>query len=211
MALAIAAIIAVAAYQAMSAASGGSEATGRVLREINELDRTWQLIAADLRQALPPEAGPRGLRFEFAAASLRTSGDNAEQSVLMFSRRGWINPLERLRSDMQRVNYRVSEGVLWRSYLPELNLAAEDMDFEFQAAQQELLSGVKDIQLRFLSAQTLQSRGRSALDGHGYSSDWEPVWPGPDQNEASPLPLAVEITIELEGSGSSARLFEIGR
>ncbi len=211
LALAITAVIMVAAYQGLNTASGGAETTERVLKDINQLDRTWQLIAADLRQALPPEPGPRGLRFEFAANSLQSLGADAEQVLMMFSRRGWINPLERLRSDMQRVSYEVREGALWRNYLPELNLAPEEVDFEYQAQRQKLLEGVVDVQLRFLSAQLLQSRGRSMLDGRGYSQDWEPVWPGPEQTQDSPLPLAVEITIDVEGVGPSVRLFEIGR
>jgi general secretion pathway protein J len=209
--IAISAVILLAAYQAMSAASEGAQRTRQALQEINRLDRTWQIIAMDLRQALPPEAGPRGLRFEFAAGSLRTSGTDADQMLMIFSRRGWINPLERLRSDMQRVSYDIRDGVLWRSYLPELNLGPDDVDFAYQAQRQKLLEGVVDVQFRFLSVELLRSRGRSMLDGRGYSQDWEPVWPGPDQNPASPLPLAVEITIEIEGVGPSVRLFEIGR
>jgi general secretion pathway protein J len=209
LALSIAAVIAVIAYQALSAASGGAERTRTALAEINQLDRAWQIIAADLHQVLPPSQGSAGVRFEFMGSSLRTSGATAEQLVLMFSRGGWANPLERLRSDMQQVAYRVNEGQLWRDFLPERNLAPEEIDFEFEAFNQLLLENVEDIQLRFLSREMVQSRGRGVLDGDRFSDAWAPEWPplgGPPE-----LPLAVEITIHVTGLGASVRLFEISQ
>lgn len=212
-ALTIAAVIALISYQALSTASDGAQTTRDVFQEVNQLDRSWQIIASDLRLALVPEAGPRGLRFAFAGSSLRSAGMSSEQGILMLTRRGWMNPLERLRSDMQKVIYRVEEGTLWRDYLPERNLNYDDIDFISEAYNQRLLDGVKDIQMRFLSAAVLQSRGRSALEGYRYSDDWEPQWPSPDQLQATSitLPLAVEITLEMEAGGSVTRLFEVGR
>lgn len=212
-AMAIAAVIALVSYQALSTASAGAEATRAVFQEVNRLDRSWQILGGDLQQALKPEPGPLGLRFEFAGSSLRATGANAQQGILMLTRRGWVNPLERLRSDMQKVIYRVEEGTLWRDYLPERNLNYDDIDFVYEAYNQRLLDGVRDIQLRFLSAAVVQSRGQAALEGYRYSDDWEPEWPSPDQQEATrtTLPLAVEITIEMEAGYSITRLFEIGR
>jgi general secretion pathway protein J len=211
LALSIAAVIAVIAYQALSSAVTGAEKTREVMQEINQLDRTWQIIAADLRQVLPPEAGPSGLRFEFIGAGLRAEGSTAQQVILFFTRRGWVNPMLRLRSDLQIVSYRIDEGQLWRDYLPERNIALEDLDFEFEAFNQLLLEGVTDMQVRFLSSAIIQNRGRGALEGEGYSDDWELEWPSLDQNATLGLPLAVEVTIEIEGVGPSVRLFELGR
>lgn len=212
-ALTIAAVIALISYQALSTASDGAQATRGVFQEVNQLDRTWQIMGNDLRQTLIPEPGPRGLRFEFAGSSLRSSGMNTEQGILMLTRRGWVNPLERLRSDMQKVIYRVEEGTLWRDYMPERNLNYDDIDFVEEAYNQRMLDQVKDVQMRFLSTAVLQSRGRSALEGYRYSDDWEPEWPSPNQQQATSttLPLAVEITIEMEAGGRVTRLFEVGR
>lgn len=217
LALAITAVIAVISYQSLSTASDGAQKTREVMAEINQLDRTWQIIAADMRQVLPPavsassSADTGGLRFEFIGASLRAKGETAEQQVLFFARGGWVNPLERLRSDMQLVSYRVSEGALMRDYLPARNLPLEDMDFEFEAINQPLLEGVEDIQLRFLSSEILQDRGRSALDGFGYSDTWPPEWPPANQTGVPGLPLAVEVTIVIKGIGASVRLFELSQ
>src|SRR5690606_1576233 len=122
----------------------------------------------------------------------------------------WSNPLERLRSDMQLVGYRVSEGQLWRDFLPERNLPVEEIDFEFEALNQLLLENIEDIQLRFLSREILQSRGRGALDGYDYSDVWAPEWPAGLSGQPG-LPLAVEITIEMKGIGASVRLFDISQ
>lgn len=209
LALSIAAVIAVIAYQALSSASSGAERTRAALAEINQLDRTWQIIAADLRQVLPPSAGPGRTRFEFTGSSLRTPGASAEQLVLLFSRGGWANPLERLRSDMQQVAYRVYEGRLWRDFLPERNLPSEEIDFEFEAFNQLLLEDVEDVQLRFLSREMVQSRGRGVLDGDRFSDAWVPEWP--PLGGQPELPLAVEVTIKVAGIGTSVRLFEISQ
>lgn len=212
LALAIAAVIAVIAYQALSSAADGAHATRTVMTEVNQLDRTWHLIAADMRQVLPPTVGSRGARFEFMGSSLRSAGENAEQQILLFARDGWINPMERQRSDMQRVSYRVSEGQLWRDYVPERNLPLEDINFEEDAFHQLLLENVVDVQLRFLSAEILQSRGRGALEGSRYSDNWAPEWPpGGAVSAEGGLPLAVEVTIDIKGIGASVRLFELNQ
>jgi general secretion pathway protein J len=211
LALAITAIIAVISYQALSSAAEGAQKTREVLTDINQLDRAWQIIAADMRHVLPPEVGPRGERFSFVGSSLRSTGENAEQVVLFFARNGWVNPLQRLRSDMQIVSYRVSEGQLWREYLPERNLSSDDIEFETASLKQALITGVDDIQLRFLSQQILQDRGRSALDGYRYTDSWVPEWPAPGQTGTPSLPLAVEVTIDIKGVGASVRLFELSQ
>lgn len=208
-ALAIAAVIAAMSYQAIEGATGGAERTRDVMAEINQLDRTWQIIAADMRQVLKPEVGPRGPRFEFRAESLERTGDDVEQVLMSFTRRGWINPMERLRSDLQQVSYRIAEGKLWRDYLPERNVPIDELDFEETALNQMMLEGVRDVQLRFLPIELVQQRGPIILGGQDYTRDWEPVWPRPEQSGQATMPAAVEITIDVEGMGVSARLFEL--
>ncbi|WP_341938108.1 type II secretion system minor pseudopilin GspJ [Marinimicrobium sp. C2-29] len=223
-ALAIAGAIAAMAYQALVAASNGAERSREIMTRINELDRAWQIIASDFRHILEPEPAPQGqaqsqmqgmgqgLRFRFVADPIATPDE--EQRLLLFTREGWFNPLERLRSDLQEVSYRLDEGTLWRDYRPVRNRPFDEYDFEEQALNQRLLEGVKDIELRFLSKQLIDRSGQSALDGDDYSRDWAAGWPDPDQmgtgNQVT-LPLAVLVRIEVEGVGVSERLFEITR
>ena len=207
-ALVISALIAVMAFESLNAADNGSRRTNEVLAEINRLDRAWQIIAADLRHVIPPAAADRNTVFQ--AESLRSSGEDADQLVLMLKRRGWVNFSNLPRSDLQMVGYRVVDGKLWRDFAPERNLELADVDLEDDDGfHQLLLEDVEDLQLRLLYQGAIASRGKSVLEERDSSDDWLHKWPDNNQQGASAqdLPLAVEITIELKGVGSSVRLF----
>jgi general secretion pathway protein J len=207
-ALVISALIAVMAFESLNAADNGATRTNEVLMEINRLDRAWQIIAADLRHVIPPAAADKNTVFQ--AESLKSSGEDADQTVLLFKRRGWVNFSNLPRSDLQLVGYRVEEGKLWRDFVPERNLELSDIDLEEDDGfHQLLLEDVEDIQLRFLFQGAISSKGKSVLEDEEFSDDWLQKWPDNNQQGASAqdLPLAVEITIELKGVGSSARLF----
>jgi len=212
-ALAIAAAIAAMAYQGLIAASNGAERSRGIMAQINEMDRAWQIIAADLRHLLPPERLPRGQpRFVFLAKE--SEPGDPEQQLLRFTRRNWLNPLERQRSDLQQVVYRLEDGTLWRDFQPMRNRPFEEFEFEQEALRQPLLQSVESVELRFLSSQQLERSGQSALEGDDYTRDWVSAWPEPGQQTAGPvtgLPLAVLIRIETEGLGVSERLFNIAR
>lgn len=206
-ALVISALIAVMAFESLNAADNGATRTNEVLAEINRLDRAWQIIAADLRHVLPPANADKNTVFQ--AESLKSSGADADQILLLFKRRGWVNFSNLPRSDLQMVSYRVEEGKLWRDFLPERNIDLSDIDLEDDATHQLLLDDVEDVQLRFLHQGAIGSKGKSALEDQEFSEDWLQKWPDNTQQGASALdlPLAVEITIELKGVGSSVRLF----
>nr|WP_324259850.1 type II secretion system minor pseudopilin GspJ [Cellvibrio fontiphilus] len=206
-ALVISALIAVMAFQSLDAADKGAQRTNEVLEEINRLDRAWQIIAADLRHIQPPLASDRNALFQ--GESLRSSGENADQPVLYFKRRGWVNFANLPRSDLQLVSYRVAEGKLWRDFMPEYNRELADIDMEEDALHQLLLENVDDLQLRFLHQGIITSRGKSALEGREFADDWLQQWPDSSLQGAVGLPLAVEITIDVKGVGPSARLFAL--
>lgn len=206
-ALVISALIAVMAFQSLDAADKGAQKTNEVLDEINRLDRTWQIIAADLRHVQAPLANDQNALFQ--GESLRSSGENADQPVLYFKRRGWVNFANLPRSDLQLISYRVAEGKLWRDFMPEYNRELGDIDMEDDASHQLLLENVDDMQLRFLHQGNIGSRGKSALEGREFSDDWLQQWPDSSLQGAGGLPLAVEITIDIKGVGPSVRLFAL--
>lgn len=213
-AIALSALVAAMAYESFDGASRNAERTREVLDEVNKLDKAWQLIGQDMRNIVPLNAALPNTQVRFEAASQKTKGKDTFQVVMVFARRGWVNPLGRMRSDLQQVNYRVAEGKLWRDYLPERNLPLENIDFERDSLHQLLLDDVADVQVRFLSEAHIKANGKSVLEGNEYSKAWEPTWPplnnGVGNNGAgSAMPVALEISIELEGGGRSVRLFEI--
>lgn len=208
-AIALSALVAAMAYQSFDGASRNAERTRDVLNEVNKLDKAWQLIGQDMRNIVPLSPLMASPQLKFEAASLKTKGKDGFQVIMVFARRGWVNPLGRVRSDLQQVNYRIAEGKLWRDYLPERNMPLESVDFERDSLHQLLLENVTDIQLRFLSDARIKADGKSVLEGSNYTQYWEPLWPPINPAGGSVMPVALEITIEIEGVGSSVRLFEI--
>lgn len=206
-ALVISALIAVMAFQSLDAADKGAQRTNEVLDEINRLDRAWQMIAADLRHVQMPLANDQNALFQ--GESLRSSGENADQPVLFFKRRGWVNFANLPRSDLQLISYRVAEGKLWRDFMPEYNRELGDIEMEDDAFHQLLLDDVDDLQLRFLHQGIITSKGKSALEGREFADDWLQQWPDSSLQGAGGLPLAVEITIDIKGVGPSVRLFAL--
>jgi general secretion pathway protein J len=208
-AVALSALVAAMAYESFDGASRNAARTREVLDSVNKLDKAWQLIGQDMRNIVPvnPELPSTQVRFE--ATSQGAKGKDTFQVIMMFARRGWVNPLGRMRSDLQQVNYRVAEGKLWRDYLPERNLPLENIDFERDSLHQLLLDDVVDVQVRFLSDAQIKANGKSVLEGADYSKPWEQTWPPINGGGGAVMPIAIEISIELEGVGRSVRLFDI--
>lgn len=137
---------------------------------------------------------PRPVREELGEGwkyALLADGRSVEQVEL--TRAGWRNPLGRPRSSLQRVGYRIEEGVLIRSQWPVL-----DRMLEAEAAELELLERVEDFRLRFLLP----------------NGEWIENWPDPGGATTGPeatrvMPLAVEIVLELEDWGELTRILEL--
>jgi general secretion pathway protein J len=208
-AIALSALVAAMAYESFDSASRNAERTREVLDDVNKLDKAWQLIAQDMRNIIPLNPALPSTQVQFMGASQNTKGSDTFQVIMVFARRGWINPLGRMRSDLQQVNYRVAEGKLWRDYLPERNMPLENIDFERESLHQLLLDKVIDVQVRFLSKAKIQTDGKSVLEGAEYSKSWEIMWPPISGSGGAAMPIAMEMTIELEGGNRSVRLFEI--
>ncbi len=201
-AMVITAIIGVMAFKSFDGAADASEETQRVLEEINRLDRAWQSLGNDLFHVLPVDGNT-----PFQGESLKSQGKDSSQMLLLFKRGNWVNFANRPRSDIQLVSYRIEEGKLIRDFIPEANRPVSEIDMERQAFHQLLLEGVEDVQLRFLYTEMVASEGKSVLQGNDYSEGWLPLWPDTSRSGAAGIPLALEVTIQLEGVGPSVRLF----
>ncbi len=204
-ALVISALIAVMAFQSLDSADRGAARTNEVLNEINKIDRAWQIIAADLRHVIMPVANDPN--WIFKAEALNGSAADADQTLLLFKRRGWVNFGNRPRSDMQLVGYRILDGTLWRDFAPEYNRELVDIDLEEDDGfHQILLENVEEIEMRFLHQGAIASRGQSVLEGREFTDDWLEDWPDATAGAVG-VPLAVEMTIKIKGVGSIVRLF----
>ncbi len=198
--LALCGVIAALAYRSLLVASDSVEISQKKLELIQQLDYTWTLLERDLQHAVTRVDDNSGsLSFE-GQQPLAVSGEDRGQRILSFSRQGWQNPLQRQRSDLQRIQYNLQEHRLYRQYE---SLEKFAMPNQNTTHQQLLLTNVDTISLKFLP---INSKSL-ALD------TWQEYWP----SEASKLdtqgavshglPLAVQLEIRHRELGTAARLF----
>jgi general secretion pathway protein J len=139
------------------------------------------------------EAINRQVRDEYGGFKPAMQGGAAGSShPLELTRGGWRNPAGHPRSSLQRVAYGIDNEVLVRRAWQVLDRAQDS-----QPLDARLLTGVLEFKVRFLNPADRQ---------------WRQDWPPPAQGTGSPasdLPLAVELTIELEDLGTIGRIFRV--
>ncbi len=100
------------------------------------------------------------------------------------------------RADLQRVAYRLEEGVLQRLTWPVLDRAPQS-----QPVTSGLIDGIEEMTLRF------------STDGQTWSTEWPlrpPAGQAPPAGANASLPRGVEITVRFTERGEFSRLFIIG-
>lgn len=172
------AVFAVISVAAVTTVISTIETRDRVREQstrLQALERTFLIMRQDFTQA-----SARTIRDRFGD---RRPAMLLEVETLELTRSGYVNPLNRPRSTLQRVAYFTEENVLIRRHWQAL-----DQPHDPQTSDAPLLEGVEDVGFRFLD----QNR------------EWLEIWP-PAGEEG--LPRAVEITLELEDYGEIRRLF----
>lgn len=204
-ALAITAIIGVVAYGGLDSALTAmerSEAQGQKLNEVNIL---LAIMSRDFRQAMP-----RPVRGEYAA-EWEHAFDAPESALfaVRFSRGGWANPRPEqfVRSDMQRVVYALEEDKIIRE-----SWYVMDRTDDSESVRVAIVEGVTHFKLKFLDANVGSPQGGVAAQPQvpQLRESWPyPYTTSPSTQPSDKLPLAVEITMELEGWGEIVRIFEL--
>lgn len=176
-ALSIFALVSVIAYTGLQTTLTTRDQVQAGAERLNQLQRTFSIIEQDLTQAIN-----RSIRDRFGdpRAPMLT-----ELGSLEWTRGGQANPLGLERASLQRVGYLLEDDTLVR----QLWLAL-DQPYEPQTRSTELLTGVEELEFRFLDE----------------NRDWLDDWP-PADSTAAPLPRVVEIRLELTDLGSVSRLF----
>lgn len=198
-ALAISAFVAAVAYSSLASAMQAVESTRAAAQRTYELNRAWMIISRDLRQFVP-----RPVRDEFGQVEPAMAGGAAARFALSFTRSSWHNPNGQERSNLQRVNYRVEDGALWRDSYPVLDRAPESLP-----QQVRLLEGVEVLELVFLgdlAAAEREGRGIT-VDTRGWQASWVADTSAPDLE--LPPPAALEIRMELEDLGELRRIYAL--
>jgi len=170
----------------------------------NELVRQSDILGANAARTRAVQAAIQRMSQDFEMVEPRPVreplGDSVEaalqadrrtQELARLTRSGWTNPAGVPRSTLQRVAYRLEDEKLRRDYWTVL-----DRTLTTEAASAVLLERVRSVKLRFMDA------------NRSWHEQWPPLgYSAPDAPRA--LPIAVEITIELEDWGKLVRLVEL--
>jgi len=195
-AMAITAFVAAVAYSSLATVLSAVESTRESANRTFEINRAWMIISRDLRQF-----APRTVRDEFGEGEPAMSGGPVARFLLSFTRSGWHNPNGHPRSNLQRVNYRLEDNILWRDTYPVL-----DRTPEIEAQELKLLEGVASVELRFL-----RSLGKLELSNDSNTVEtrnWDENWLQ-NGGSSTAVPVAVDIELELEDWGPMRRLYEL--
>jgi general secretion pathway protein J len=186
---AIFAILSAFAYTGLNSVMRQKEVVELSTERLRGVQYAMRRLLQDFSQIQPrPVREELGEGWKYALLADGRGLDEVE-----VTRAGWRNPLGRPRASLQRVAYRLEDGVLIRSQWPVL-----DRMLEAEATELELLDRVAEFRLRFL------------LPG----GDWIENWPSPGAEDTGPegtrvMPLAVEVVLELEDWGELTRLLEL--
>jgi general secretion pathway protein J len=134
-----------------------------------------------------------GLSFN-SGSSFGSTTDPSAVSMVDLTRGGWSNTAGQQRSTLQRVSYALVGEVLKRSYQTNLDTVQGN-----KPVVQDLLTGVKGVQLRYLDGnQAWQNQWQeSTTIQNGSTVDWQS------------RPIAVEIIVQFKDWGAIRRLVEV--
>jgi type II secretion system protein J len=132
-----------------------------------------------------------------SASTLGSGPANLNANDLVsFTRAGWANPAGIQRPTLERVSYRLEDGVLQRFHWPVLDTTEATAPI-----RRDLLDHVKSVRFRFLS------------DARQWIDQWPPTGSGSGSAVGDPSlrmrPFAVEVTLELEDWGRIVRIIEV--
>lgn len=179
-AVGIFAIVGMASHAVLSSVLGANESSKEYSKRFGQLQRVMLKMERDFIQAVPRQVRTDGE----AAADIVMMGErfllDSEFDGVAFTRIGWRNPgMVMPRSDVQRVAYKVEEGVLQRQYFVYPDPASGE-----EPKTQELLDQVEGLTFQY-------------HDG----SEWKESW------QAKKLPLAISVTLTLGDYGEIKRVF----
>ena len=189
LAMGITTFVALLAYSGLSASITAAESQQLQAQQIVDIQLPLTVLERDIRNAVA-----RPIRDEYDDRVEALVGGAFNDYLLVLTRRGWDNPRELSRGELQRVRYQLRDDVLWRESWSVLDRVSEE------AGQQRtrLLQGVRDIEIAFLDSAS-SGASRSPLGG-----EWLDEWDMPQR-----LPAAIKIQFEVEGFGEVARVISI--
>ncbi len=183
-AIAIFAIMSAMLYSMLGAVRGQLIHSREAADELRELHYAMRRIALDISQLQP-----RPIRDEIGSGWQDAVSTGNGLNAIELSIGGWRNPVGLPRGTIQRVAYTLDGDVLARLHWQVL-----DRTLSNEPLRIDLLSGIRDLRVRF-------------LDRSGeWGEQWPPLGAGGDPRAR---PRAIEIFIEHENWGELTRIIEI--
>ena len=186
--MAITAFIAVIAYSALSVAISTSERHEQKAQQLADIQLALSVLERDIRNSVA-----RGIKDEFGDEQAAMMGGALADYVLQLTRRGWDNPTDIKRGDIQRVRYEFNDNTLWRQHWLVLDRLNEGDD----RLRVMVIDKVTAFDVLFLKPDN-NTANPSSLGGV-----WQEDW---DEND---MPLAIEVRLDIEHFGLVKRVFEI--
>ena len=193
-AMGIFAIIGAMALGGLNAIVGQGTQTQAQTDRLAGLQRAMRLMATDLASA-----EPRFVRDELGGEEQPMLAEGRGEFLIRLTRGGWPNPANLPhRGTLQRVQYRLEDGKLFREYWPVV-----DWVLGQEPRSEELLTGVREAKLLFLD---------SGETGEGIG-EWQQQWPPLREADTATgrRPRAIQVTLELDDWGTIERLVEVPR
>jgi general secretion pathway protein J len=134
-----------------------------------------------------------GMNFN-SGGGFGATTDPTALSMIDLTRAGWSNTAGQQRSTLQRVSYALVGDVLKRSYQTNLDTVQGN-----KPVVQDLLTGVKGVQLRYLDS----------------NQAWQNQWPetttiqNGSTTDLQSRPIAIEIIVQFKDWGAIRRLIEV--
>lgn len=186
-AVVILAIMGLMSYRAVRDARVQADIAAVHMDRLREVQRAMHVLVSDFRTLAPRPV--RELIGDGYRASLQR--DLNALAIVELTRAGWPNGAGTPRGTLQRVRYRLEERTLLREHWNVI-----DPTLANEPQKRELLEGVERIDIRYLGA------------GREWDTQWPPLGSVGERGFRA-RPLAVEITIVVDGWGELRRLIEV--
>ena len=183
--IAVFAILSAMAYTGLQSVMDAKRVTEVQEERLVELQTAFMLIGRDLEQTVS-----RPVRDGFDDEQPAMQGSEFGSVLLAFTRAGYTNFLNKPRSTLQRVAYRLDDDELKRLSWPMV-----DQDFDQDAVERVLVKNIKKVEFRY-------------FDGSDQPKDQWPASLFEDVSLAA-LPQVVEVKFTLDDMGELRRLFRV--
>ena len=182
-AMAISSLLAVMAYGGLDTVLEARQQSNESSDRLLQVQKAFLWLKRDSEQTIV-----RAIRDEYGDRQSAFSAAEHGRYRIEMTRGGYLNPARLSRSSLQRVAYSVEEEKLFRLTWSHLDRAQDA-----EPAIVNLLDGVQSLRFRFLDR----------------DNEWHTSWPpvNTDRTEPEQLPVAMEVTLELEDWGLLTRLF----